>query len=350
MDSNERELYASRIMAGKIGIKIDGKTHFISVPDPYDKYVAQEIFFSSKRDAGFHGIFTEEDVQDIMIQKNLWTDDEQDELEGLPKRIENLKVALYESMMKEKIFKATRKTLDKEKKRHEELSAKKTSMNNFTQTGVANTIKLQYLLYTSIVNKKGEYKYDGDEFWDEEHKVIEDIFKTYLSAQVREEVIRELARTEPWRSYWGAAKTEGSVFGKSASELNAEQRSLINWSKFYDSIQEHMEAPTDEVIQDDDLLDGWLILQNRKREREKLEKEVDKKIGKNKGAQEVYVMADSQEHADKIHSLNNPMARNIVKQRERQMDAAGEKGIFEQDLSDAKQRMKNQAYQQRKKR
>ncbi len=350
MDNNERELYVSRIMAGKIGIKIDGKTHFIGVPDPYDKYVAQEVFFASKRDAGFHGVFTEEDIQDVMIEKDLWTQDEEEQLESLPKRIENLKVALYEAMMKEKIFKATRKTLDKEKKRYKDLVVKKTSFNNFTQTGVANTLKLQYLLYTSIINKKGEYKYDGDDFWEEEHKKIEDIFKTYLAAQIDEEIIRELARTEPWRSYWGAAKTEGSVFGKSASELNAEQRSLINWSKFYDSIHEHMEAPTDEVIQDDDLLDGWLILQNRKRERDKLEKEIDKKIGKNKGAQEVYVMADSQEHADKIHSLNNPMARNIVKRRERQMDAAGEKGVHEQDLNDAKQRMKNQAYQQRKKR
>ena len=350
MDSNERELYVSRIMAGKIGIKIDGKTHFIGVPDPYDKYIAQEVFFASKRDAGFYGVFTEEDIQDVMIEKELWTQEEEEELESLPKRLENLKVGLYESMMKEKIFKATRKTLNNEKKAYKDLVIKKSSFNNFTQTGVANTLKLQYLLYTSIINKKGEYKYDGDDFWKEEHKKIEDIFKTYLAAQIDEEIIRELARTEPWRSYWGAAKTEGSVFGKSASELNAEQRSLINWSKFYDSIQEHMEAPTDEVIQDDDLLDGWLILQNRKREREKLEKEVDKKIGKNKGAQEVYVMADSQEHADKIHSLNNPMARNIVKRREKQMDAAGEKGVHEQDLSDAKQRMKNQAYEQRKKR
>ena len=223
-------------------------------------------------------------------------------------------------------------------------------MNNFTQTGVANTLKLQYLLYTSIVNKKGDYKYDGDDFWEEEHKVIEDVFKVYLSAQIREEIIRELARTEPWRSYWGAAKTEGSIFGKSASQLNSEQRSLINWSKFYDSIQEHMEAPSEDVIQDDDLLDGWLIIQNRKRERDKLEKEIDKKIGKNKGAQEVYVMADSQEHAEKINSLNTRMVRGIVKGREKQMDAAGEKGVSEQDLSDAKQRIRNQAYEQRKKR
>ena len=350
MDNNERELYVSRIMSGKIGIKIDGRSHFISVPDPYDKYVAQEIFFSSKRDAGFYGIFTEEEMNEIMLDKGLWTDQEEEDIDKLPKRIENLKVALYEAKMKEKVFKATRKTLEGEKKRFEQLSSKKLSMNNFTQTGVANTLKLQYLLYTSIVNKKGDYKYDGDDFWEEEHKIIEDVFKVYLSAQIREEIIRELARTEPWRSYWGAAKTEGSIFGKSASQLNSEQRSLINWSKFYDSIQEHMEAPSEDVIQDDDLLDGWLIIQNRKRERDKLEKEIDKKIGKNKGAQEVYVMADSQEHAEKINSLNNRMVRGIVKGREKQMDAAGEKGVSEQDLSDAKQRIRNQAYEQRKKR
>ena len=349
MDNNERELYVCRIMSGRIGIKIDGRSHFISVPDPYDKYVAQEIFFSSKRDAGFYGIFTEEEMHEVMLDKGLWTDEEEADIEKLPKRIENLKVALFEAMMKEKIFKATRKTLEGEKKRFEQLSSKKLSMNNFTQTGVANTLKLQYLLYTSIVDKKGEYKYDGDDFWEEEHRIIEDVFKVYLSAQIKEEIIRELARTEPWRSYWGAAKTEGSIFGKSASELTSEQRSLINWSKFYDSIHEHMEAPTEEVTRDDDLLDGWLIIQNRKREKEKFEKEIDKKVGKNKGAQEVYVMADSQEYADKINSLNSPMAKGIVKGREKQMDAS-EGGVLEENLSDAKQRIRNQAYAERKKR
>ena len=347
MDHNERELYVSRIMAGKIGIKIDGKSCFIAIPEAYDKYVAQEIFFSTKRDAGFYGAMTEEEVDDMMLQTGLWSRDEEAQLEGSPRKIENLKVALYEAQMRTKIFDATRKTLDKAKDQLVKLANKKSSLNNVTDTGSANAIKLQYLLYTSIIDKKGEYVYDGDDFWAEEHKLIEHIFKKYLSSQIAEEIIRELARTEPWRSYWGASKIEGSVFGKSAAELNTEQRSLINWSKFYDSIYEHMESPGEAVIQDDDLLDGWLIIQSRKREKEKLEKEVDKKIGKNRGAQEVYVMADNIEHAQRINELNNPMARGVKRSREKVIDQKG--SVAEQDLPDAKNRMRMQANQQRSK-
>ena len=107
-----------------------------------------------------------------------------------------------------------------------------------------------------------------------------------------------------------------------------------------------MESPPDKVIQDDDLLDGWLILQNRKREKERVEKEMDKKIGKNKGAQEVYIMAETTEEAQKVEMLNNAMTKGIKKQRQKMVDKHGE--IQEQHLPDAKQRMRNQAYAQSK--
>ena len=347
MDHNERELYASRIMAGKIGIKIDKKSYFIAVPEAYDKYIAQEIFFSTKRDASFHGVMTDEEVSEMMINNGLWSENEEEKLNAFPKKIENLKVSLYEAQMNPKIFEATRKTLNNEKERFKKLLNKKASFNSFTISGVANTLKLQYLLYTSVIDKKGDYVYDGDDFWEDEHKLIEHIFKTFLSKQIEEDIVREVSRTEPWRSYWGASKIEGSVFGKNAANLTTEQRSLINWSKFYDSINEHMEAPSDKVIQDDDLLDGWLILQNRKKEREKLEKDIDKKLGKNRGAQEVYVMADSAEHAEQINSLNSPMARNIKKSRDAAVDAKG--AVAEEDLPDARRRIRMQAANQQRK-
>jgi hypothetical protein len=60
-------------------------------------------------------------------------------------------------------------------------------------------------------------------------------------------------------------------------------------------------------------------------------------------------MADSQGYADKINSLNSPMAKGIVKGREKQMDSS-EGGVLEENLSDSKQRIRNQAYAERKKR
>jgi hypothetical protein len=290
----------------------------------------------------------EDEMYDMMLQNGVWSKEEEEKIEAFPTRIENLKVALFEAQIQPKIFDATKKTLNNEKERFKKLLEKKSRFGNFTSTGAANTLKLQYLLYVSVIDKKGEFVYDGDNFWEDEHKLIEHIFKKYLSEQIKEEKIRELARTEPWRSYWGASKVEGSVFGKGAAELTTDQRALINWSKFYDGIYEHMESPSEKVVQDDDLLDGWLIIQKRKRERDKLEKEVDKKLGKNKGAQEVYVMADNAEHAQKINSLNNPMAKGIKNSRDKAIEEHG--SVAEQDLPDAKRRIRMQAANQQRQR
>ena len=139
MDQNERELHVSRIMAGKIGIKIDGKSCFIAIPESYDKYIAQEIFFSTKRDASFHGVMTEDEVLDLMFRTGLWSQEEEDKTEALPKRIENLKVALYEAQLNPKLFDATKKTLNNEKTEFKKLADKKSSLSNVSEVGTANT-------------------------------------------------------------------------------------------------------------------------------------------------------------------------------------------------------------------
>ena len=44
-------------------------------------------------------------------------------------------------------------------------------------------------------------------------------------------------------------------------------KNIVMWSQLYDNVQESMDAPTKDVIKDDDLLDGWLIVQGKKREK-----------------------------------------------------------------------------------
>ena len=39
---------------------------------------------------------------------------------------------------------------------------------------------------------------------------------------------------------------------------------IVIWSKMYDNVQESIDAPIQSVMEDDDALDGWFIVQNRK--------------------------------------------------------------------------------------
>ena len=86
------------------------------------------------------------------------------------------------------------------------------------------------------------------------------------------------------------------------------------------------------------MLDGWLLIQRREREKDKKEKSVESVIGNQKisGADEVFVAAKSQEDIDRINQLNDMRASIIREQRLGQIKSS-DGGIKHQDLDDVKQ-------------
>ena len=144
---------------------------------------------------------------------------------------------------------------------------------------------------------------------------------------------------------WGASKTGIPLFDIPATHLTENQKVLINWSRLYDNIYENMDCPSEEVIRDDDALDGWLIVQHRKREKEKNRNEMESKLSdKTRNAQEVFLVADSEEEMKKIYSLNDPAANRKRKQRLRKVDKDGDVDITE--FSDVQQQLRMQATQE----
>ena len=98
--------------------------------------------------------------------------------------------------------------------------------------------------------------------------IIEDSFLDLILSKINEHRIdeseyRDLARNEPWRSYWNIAKS--SVFGIPVIDFSEEQKTLCVWSKVYDNVYESSECPPENCINDDDYLDSWFIIQRRKR-------------------------------------------------------------------------------------
>lgn len=81
----------------------------------------------------------------------------------------------------------------------------------------------------------------------------------------------------------------------------------------YDSISESPDAPSDEIILDDDMLDGWLIIQRKERELRTKQKAAEDIIANEKiaNSDEVYIVAKSEEDIDKINELNDPQAKAI---------------------------------------
>jgi hypothetical protein len=93
----------------------------------------------------------------------------------------------------------------------------------------------------------------------------------------------------------------------------------------YDSAYEHPDCPNDKVIEDDDMFDGWMIYQRRENDKAKDKNRANKILeGKNLGkAQEVFLMANTNEEAQNIYNLNDNQSRNIIREREKMISHLG---------------------------
>ena len=115
----------------------------------------------------------------------------------------------------------------------------------------------------------------------------------------------------------------------------------------YDSISESIEAPSENIINDDDALDGWLITQRRKRETEKNEKEVQGKIANEKIANsaEVFVMARTKEDDSKVDEVNTLTAKKIKDSRTNYIHAKGSE-VQQGEFKDVKMSINQQSNSQ----
>jgi hypothetical protein len=166
----------------------------------------------------------------------------------------------------------------------------------------------------------------------------------YLKCRPDELALRKLSQYSKWRIIWASGRQEGRVFGVPSTWLTEEQKGLIAWSKLYDNLGEHSEPPPKEVIEDDDLLDGWIILEQKKREKARSEREGDDKARKRGGAQEVFIPAETREDAKRIEQMNEAGAAFTKRQR---MAALKSKGVMaEQHMPDSQQKISVQAAQQ----
>ncbi len=150
----------------------------------------------------------------------------------------------------------------------------------------------------------------------EDYAFIERLYYRLIRQSVSREEIRHMARNDYWRQYWSVKKTNLFKY----QPLTDEQLALCTYSKMYDNIFNHHEAPPQPVIDDDDMLDGWLLIQQVERGKKK-QPSYGHKIDSSK---EIFVMAQDQEHANAIHDMNEPEQRAVQRMRQRQLSQHGQ--------------------------
>ena len=321
---DRRDFLISRILSGTIRLKVNDEIITFVWPDRLVRYEALELY---QQILSCQDMFEESDMVAYMIEHEMWSFEEEDLLlKKIPEDIDNFKIEMFNNILNTPKRESFKKMLNLAKIKNAELWSKRNKYYYITAEGIGAYAK-QILILEKCINNS-----DAN---------INKVFEAYQDSIISEDEMRILARTEPWRGIWISHKKCGTLF---PSDLNEEQRRLVQWSCFYDSIYENPESPTDEIINDDDLLDGWVLKQRKERADEK-EKQFGKSIikGKNEKADEMFIVVGNQEDAKKVYKMNSPESKMIQKSRLNAVLKSGE--VKEAELPDRKMEIRNKLTQ-----
>ena len=336
MQDKDKLVY--QIISGKTRISIKGEVFFVNGVNAQQRYLAEEIF-EELYEQYLDELMSDDELMDWLLENDFWTVEEEEKLGQFRKDIEEFQVKLFELGFKGEEKKTTKKLIIHARDRINELTEKKHHWDHLSARGVALIEKNKFLIGLGLTNDKGIPLLNEFNYLEHSFPLFDKIVIEYNKKAIGVSQFREISRTEPWRQYWGAKEASSSIFGGPASELTDDQLSLISWTRLYDSIYQHPECPGDDVINDDDALDGFLIKDRRKREADQNKARVEDAISnpKIKSAQEVFIVAETPEDAKKINDLNDDSVKAVKRRRDALIDKQGK--VKEADLPDVKKRL-----------
>jgi hypothetical protein len=288
------------------------------------------------------------DTEAILIDNGLWHLSDEEIIKNLDKKLENLKVELYQNFIKITKRKELKRSIATVNRNKLKLLTIKHSMDEYTLEAYAGRIRNEYIIMNTLYNSKQTKVFKS--------KKIEETNSTFLNKIASELVqhipsivtLKELARSESWKSYWSSGN-KSAVFAGPSCDWTDEQRALVNISRMYDSVNEHPESPGEDIIADDDALEGWMIFQKRKNETEKNKRKAESITSKNmSNASEVFMMASSKEEAEQIYGAND--GRGKQRMNEKFSIIKANKQVAEHDLPDVRAEALQQLEQMRPKR
>jgi hypothetical protein len=315
LDDIYYEKTLNRIIQGRLRINLGDLVLFIYEPSLDILEESFEIYEEAKKKAYFSGNFLEQDVLEILLEGEMWSPHDDKAADSMDEKIEELKIHAFKNFYKKKELRGIKKNIRNMERKQALLRLKKTQLNHITCDGAADFSRKCWIVEktTKTINN---LPFNFNDY------SLSFVLEKYQSNSISSEQYRKIARSAQWRAMWSSSKQRGDVFGKPSIELDQQQLSLIQFSMMYDNVFENPESPKEEIINDDDCLDGWFIHQRRKHEKSKKQAEVDAMLGNSKVAnsQEIFLMADDKKEAEDVYSLNSINSRNIIPRRQKQLE------------------------------
>jgi hypothetical protein len=303
------DLHIARIISGELIITVGLETYVLKHPSRRDRYRAELVYLAASEESEQNGLYTEDELLYFLISNNLWSEDKETQTIEIQKDIEKLKIGMFENRFDEETVDKSRELLRNAERKLMELYSERHKYDHLTIDGVASSAKMRFLITKCLYYDGGKKKLS----WDKPESLLNIIMDKINKYKLSNEIIRKLSRCAAWQSYWSVSK--GNVFGKPAVDWTPEQKSLVSWSTLYDNLRKNPDFPS-VIIDDDDMVDGWMLLNKEKNEAHLSEEDVLNSIHPSiLKCREIFVMARNERHAKKIDSANSPYAKMIKTQR-----------------------------------
>ena len=331
MDNIYYEKILNRIIQGRLRLRLGDLVLFIFEPDQTLLESSFDIYDEYYDRAYFSGVYVKQEVLEILLANDLWSPHDEKTVKEIEGQIEDVKIEAFQNFYSSKNLIGIKRQLRHMEYTMGKYKVKKTQLDNVTCAGVANFARKSWLVSRTT-------KLEDGSLFDFNTVSLNTVMDEVSEAIIHAEDYRKIARSEPWRTMWTSSKKRGDVFGKPSSMLDSNQLALMSFSTLYDNVYESPDSPPDQVIEDDDCLDGWFIAQRRKYEKDKKQRETDELITNPKiaNSQEIFLMAGDQEQAQEIYGLNDPHARSIIKQRDQQIKDSPADGLSFAQFNDVK--------------
>ena len=322
----ENNFALMRVLSGVTIYNNSNRIIYLKIPDYLSELLLTENYCDIYQQARFDGIWTQDEMVEYMVEQGMWTKQDQNRLDVLPKEIEDLKESYYIAYLnfKKRDF-YPRKIKDKEEE-YTNLAIRLHQFDEYTCEGVAKFVQILHKINCIAYYEDGSKVWPKNTFLEEDFQLIMDIAKTYTESRLNDDDLRQLSKDSEWRSIWSTTKNPSLIF----TAIGEEQRGLISWTQLYDSVRGMPDCPDDTVLENDNLMDGWLIYQNRHKGDDKPQNA----RGINSPHNEVFIVAENPEDIKRIGNLNDNAAQNTKRRRLSLVQKHG--SIEEQDFPDSR--------------
>lgn len=314
MNDEELDFYITRIICGYLLFSYNGEKYQLKYPSNQLKYEANLLYDSIINDEKYSEWIRAENILRVLIMLGLWTKDTEKYIEQTDKKIENLKVQLFQSFSMKDIREKTREKIrSHEGQMNRVNNIKNEFLSSNTLEGYASSLKHEFIVCNTLY-KNNKLVFNIDDIKDNSsYQYFNQLVNEINHHVIPVKTYKNIARSNSWRSYWNCNKEY--IFNKQVVDWTDEQRSLVNITKMYDNVYGHPDCPDDKIIEDDDALDGWLIVQRKKVKKDKLQAQLDDSNPNLRKAQEVFIIAPNQESVEDIMEMNSSEAIYRMKEK-----------------------------------